>query len=160
MKNQSDSTPYPYSTHSRVRIRAHDEIRTCSISGVLYFSIIDIVSRIVDTNRPRQWWHDYKTQDLGHIIKSTGKHTCKNRLVHEFVRVKMKSHDGKCRYTDMAPAPTILTVINLIGNKSIPMTYRINSPSPPQYKNPRHKKIRTSQVAVCRSFILKTLRGN
>jgi recombinational DNA repair protein RecT len=136
--------------------KTNKTIRTCEISGVFYFSIVDIVSLIVETNRPRQWWHDYKTQNLGEIIRTTGKPTWKKRLVHEFVRVKIKSSDGRSRPTDMAPAKTILKILSLIGSKSVPMTYRVRAA---EKENARHKKICTSQVAACRNFILKNTRG-
>ncbi len=131
-------------------------VRTCIISGVFHFSIIDIVSLVVQTNRPRQWWHDYKTKDLGKISVATGEPTWKNQLVHEIVRTKVKSSDGKRKTTEMAPAKTALRILNLIGNKSVLMTYKTGSPTK---ENLRHEKIRISQIVICRSFILKMTRG-
>ena len=74
-----------------------------------YFSIIDIISILTDSNNPRRYWSDLKTKltnDEGFA-----------QLYDKIVQLKMKAPDGKNRETDCADVETTLRIIQSIPSK-------------------------------------------
>ena len=69
-----------------------------------YFSIIDVISILTDSNRPRRYWNDLKTK-----LKQEG-----SELSDKIGQLKMQSSDGKFYNTDVAETETLLRLIQSI----------------------------------------------
>jgi hypothetical protein len=69
-----------------------------------YFSIIDIISVLTGTDRPRKYWNDLKNK-----LKQEG-----SELSDKIGQLKMKALDGKIRETDAADTETVLRVIQSV----------------------------------------------
>ena len=69
-----------------------------------YFSVIDIVSVLTDSSRPRKYWNDLKMK-----LKEEG-----SELSDKIGQLKMKSPDGKRYLTDIADVETLLRLIQSI----------------------------------------------
>ena len=60
--------------------------------GQWYFSVIDVVDILTNSNLPKRYWSDLKAK-----LKSEG-----SEAYEEIVRLKMHAEDGKMRETDVA----------------------------------------------------------
>ncbi len=69
-----------------------------------YFSIIDIVGVLTESERPRKYWSDLKSK-----LKSEG-----SEVSEKIGQLKMKSSDGKMRITDVADTEQLLRLIQSI----------------------------------------------
>jgi hypothetical protein len=69
-----------------------------------YFSIIDVIEVLTDTDNPRRYWSDLKRK-----MKSEG-----SQLYEKIVQLKMPAPDGKMRQTDVADTEQILRIIQSI----------------------------------------------
>lgn len=72
-----------------------------------YFSIIDVIALLTDTNEPKRYWSDLKTK-----LKTEG-----NETYDSIVRLKMPASDGKMRKTDCADTEQLLRIIQSIPSK-------------------------------------------
>lgn len=70
-----------------------------------YFSIVDIIGFLIETNNPSNYWKVQKNR-----LKS--KHT---ELVTECNQLKMPAKDGKMYLTDVANADTLVKILNLLS---------------------------------------------
>lgn len=68
------------------------------------FSIIDVITILTDSNRPRRYWNDLKTK-----LKQEG-----SELSDKIGQLKMRSSDGKYYSTDVADTETLLRLIQSI----------------------------------------------
>ncbi len=66
-----------------------------------YFSIIDVIGVLTESERPRKYWSDLKSK-----LKSEG-----SELSEKIGQLKMKSSDGKMRMTDVADTEQLLRLI-------------------------------------------------
>ena len=57
-----------------------------------YFSIVDVIEILTDTDRPRKYWSDLKAK-----LKKEG-----SELSEKIGQLKMAAEDGKMRLTDVA----------------------------------------------------------
>jgi hypothetical protein len=57
-----------------------------------YFSIIDIIAVLTNSDRPRKYWSDLKTK-----LKKEG-----SELSEKIGQLKLQAEDGKMRITDVA----------------------------------------------------------
>lgn len=82
-----------------------DNVRRIWNNGQWWFSIIDVVGFLSQSNRPKKYWSDIKRKDteLNKIETSAF-----------FGRLKMISPDGKNRLTDCANLEGILRIIQSI----------------------------------------------
>lgn len=72
-----------------------------------YFSIVDVIEVLTDSNEPRRYWSDLKRK-----LKKEG---ASSQLYENFVQLKMKSHkDGKSYKTDVANTEQLLRIIQSI----------------------------------------------
>ena len=72
-----------------------------------YFSVIDVIAVLTDSNEPRRYWSDLKRK-----LKSEG---ASSQLYENFVQLKMKSpKDGKSYKTDVANTEQLLRIIQSI----------------------------------------------
>ncbi len=69
-----------------------------------YFSIIDIIGVLTESERPRKYWSDLKSK-----LKSEG-----SEVSEKIGQLKMKSSDGKMRITDVADTEQLLRLIQSI----------------------------------------------
>lgn len=53
-----------------------------------YFSVVDVIAALTDSNMPKRYWSDLKRKLLG------------SQLYENVVRLKLKAQDGKLRETD------------------------------------------------------------
>lgn len=69
-----------------------------------YFSIIDIIEVLTQTDRPRKYWSDLKTK-----LKKEG-----SELSEKIGQLKMQAEDGKMRLTDVADTEQLFRLIQSI----------------------------------------------
>ena len=69
-----------------------------------YFSIIDVIEVLTDTDRPRKYWNDLKTK-----LKKEG-----SELSEKIGQLKMQSSDGKLYRTDVADTQQLFRLIQSI----------------------------------------------
>lgn len=69
-----------------------------------YFSVVDVVGVLSDTDNPRRYWSDLKRK-----LKSEG-----SELYEKIVQLKLKSSDGKYYKTDVANTEQLLRIIQSI----------------------------------------------
>ncbi len=69
-----------------------------------YFSIIDIIETLTQTDRPRKYWNDLKIK-----LKKEG-----SQLSEKIGQLKMQSSDGKYYLTDVADTETTLRIVQSI----------------------------------------------
>lgn len=70
-----------------------------------YFSIIDIISVLTESNRPRKYWSDLKKKLLKEGF---------TQLSEKIGQLKLESEDGKKYLTDVADAETLMRLIQSI----------------------------------------------
>ncbi len=80
-------------------------IRKVLHNGEWWFSVIDIITILIDSDRPRKYWNDLKKKltEEGYIEVS-----------EKIGQLKMESLDGKMRETDCANTETIFRIIQSI----------------------------------------------
>jgi len=66
-----------------------------------YFSIVDVVGAITDSDRPRKYWSDLKAKL---VIEGS-------QLSEKIGQLKMEAEDGKMRLTDVANTEQLLRII-------------------------------------------------
>ena len=69
-----------------------------------FFSVIDIIEILTDSNNPRRYWSDLKIK-----LNQEG-----SQLYEKIVQLKMKASDGKMRETDAADTEQIFRLIQSI----------------------------------------------
>jgi hypothetical protein len=69
-----------------------------------YFSVIDVIEILTDSNLPKRYWSDLKIK-----LKAEG-----SEVYEEIVRLKMLAEDGKMRETDVADVKSLLRIIQSI----------------------------------------------
>lgn len=78
--------------------------------GEWWFSVIDIVEVLTGSDRPRKYWNDLKKKMLieGYVEVS-----------EKIGQLKMKSTDGKMRFTDCANTETMFRIIQSIPSPKV-----------------------------------------
>jgi len=71
-----------------------------------WFSVIDVVQVLTDSNNPRRYWSDLKRK----LAQEAGS----EQPYEKIVRLKMPATDGRLRETDCAEAVTLLRVVQSI----------------------------------------------
>ena len=72
-----------------------------------YYSVVDVVGILSESNNPRNYWNMLKTRELENGIE----------LYTNCVQLKMKSNDGKSYLTDCANKKGIFRIIQSIPSK-------------------------------------------
>lgn len=72
-----------------------------------YFSIVDIIAVLTESQEPRKYWSVMKTR-----LKQEG-----SELTTKCSQLKMKSVDGKYYYTDVADTELVLRIVQSIPSK-------------------------------------------
>ena len=88
------------------------EVRQVFHNNEWYFSIVDVIEAVTETDTPRRYWSDLKRQlseKEGYI-----------ELYDNFVQLKMPAQDGKMRETDAVSVETLFRIIQSIpGSVSV-----------------------------------------
>lgn len=71
-----------------------------------FFSVVDIISALTESENPRRYWSDLKRQ----LFEKEGF----NELYEKIVQLKLLASDGKMRETDVANTETMLRIIQSI----------------------------------------------
>ena len=88
-------------------------IRRAWHDGRWFFSVIDVIAVLTDSNAPRQYWNDMKRR-----IQDEGFH----ELSAKCLQLKMRALDGKMRATDAADTETMLRItMSIPSPKAEPM---------------------------------------
>jgi len=74
-----------------------------------YFSIIDVIAILTESNNPRRYWSDLKIK----LIDDEGF----GQLYEKIVQLKLTAPDGKKRETDCANIETIFRIIQSVPSK-------------------------------------------
>lgn len=69
-----------------------------------FFSIIDVIEVLTDTDRPRKYWNDLKAK-----LKKEG-----SELSDKFGQLKLAAEDGKLRLTDVADSEQLFRLIQSV----------------------------------------------
>ena len=73
-----------------------------------YFSVIDVISALTNSNVPKRYWSDLKRK-----LTEEG-----SQLYENIVQLKMLANDGKMRETDALDTKGILRLIESIPSKN------------------------------------------
>lgn len=90
---------------AKIAIFQKKEIRKILHKGEWWFSVIDVVEVLTDSNIPKRYWSDLKIK-----LKKEGF----VEVYENIVRLKMLSLDGKKRETDCANTETIFRIVQTI----------------------------------------------
>jgi len=82
------------------------EIRQMFHDDEWFFSIVDVIEAITETDRPRQYWNDLKRQLIEKEYFS--------ELSDKIVQLKMRSSDGKMYNTDVVDTETLFRIVQSI----------------------------------------------
>jgi len=93
------------STITKIAIFKGKEVRKVIFQNEWWFSVIDVVEVLTETDRPRKYWNDLKTR----IIKEGYV-----ELSAKIGQLKLPSADGKLYETDCANTETIFRLIQTI----------------------------------------------
>jgi len=100
MDNELEQQP------SKIAIFKGKQIRKTLHQGEWFFSIIDIIAVLTESQNPRRYWSDLKaqlTENEGFV-----------QLYGKIVQLKLLAPDGKMRETDTANTETIFRIIQSI----------------------------------------------
>lgn len=112
-----------------------------------FFSIVDAIAAITETDRPRQYWSDLKK----HLTEKEGF----SELYEEIVQLKMPASDGKMRETDVVNTETLFRVIQSVPSpKAEPFKKwlaKIAYERIQEYQNP--------EIAIKRALLIYKVKG-
>ena len=97
-------------TNTKIALFEAKQIRKVMHKDEWWFSIIDIIQFLTDTDRPRKYWNDLKSKLIkeGYIEVS-----------EKIGQFKLCASDGKMRETDCANNKTILRIIQTIPSPKV-----------------------------------------
>jgi len=90
---------------TKIAIFKGKEVRKMIYQDEWWFSIVDIVSALTDSNIPRRYWSDLKIK-----LKQEGF----VEVYEKIVQLKLRAPDGKLRETDCANTETMFRIIQTI----------------------------------------------
>lgn len=85
------------------------EVRQVFHDNEWFFSIVDVMEAVTETDRPRQYWSDLKSQ----LSEKEGF----SELYEKIVQLKMPSPDGKKYITDAVNVETLFRIVQSIPSK-------------------------------------------
>lgn len=93
--------------NNKIRLFENKRVRTAwdEEKEEWYFSIVDVVAVLTDSENPRRYWSDLKRK-----IKAEGA----VELYEKIVQLKLTAEDGKKRMTDVADTEQLLRIIQSI----------------------------------------------
>lgn len=106
-----------------------------------YFSIVDVVQALTDSDRPRKYWSDLKSK-----LKKEG-----SELSDKIGQLKMIADDGKLRATDVSDTEQLFRLIQTIPSpKAEP--FKLWYSTPARFSKPCRCKIKQSNYNFCKLF--------
>ena len=95
----------------QIQLFGEKQIRTAwnDVEEKWYFSVIDIIAALVDTDRPRKYWSDLKRKLLAEG----------SELSEKIGQLKMKSSDGKMYATDVADQEQLFRLVQSIPSPKV-----------------------------------------
>ena len=99
---------HPTDKNNKIVLFESRQIRRVWHENEWYYSVVDVVEVLAETDRPRKYWSDLKKK-----IEEEGYF----QLSEKIGQLKMIAHDGKKRETDCANTDTILRIIQSIPSK-------------------------------------------
>lgn len=105
-RNKYSSKPNDMTKQNAIKIFEERNVRTVwdSEREEWYFSIVDVIEVLTDSDRPRKYWSDLKKK-----LKTEG-----SQLSEEIGQLKMPSADGKSYKTDVATTKQLFRLIQSI----------------------------------------------
>ncbi len=91
------------STENKLVVFKGKNIRRSLQKDEWFFSVIDIVGALTDSDNPRRYWSDLKRK----LSEEEGF----SQLYEKIVQLKLESSDGKKYETDTANAETLFRII-------------------------------------------------
>lgn len=92
-------------TDTKIAIFKGKEIRKTIHQNEWWFSVVDVVEALTETDRPRKYWNDLKTK----LIKEGYA-----EVSEKIGQLKLEAPDGKLRETDCANTETVFRIIQTI----------------------------------------------
>ncbi len=83
------------------------KIRYITVNNVVYYSIVDVISILTESERSRKYWNDLKSE-----LAKNG-----SQLSGKIGQLKMQSIDGKSYLTDVIDSKNLINLINYIPSK-------------------------------------------
>ena len=83
------------------------KIRYINVDNVVYYSIVDVISILTESERSRKYWNDLKSE----LVKND------SQLSGKIGQLKMQSIDGKSYLTDVIDSENLRELINYIPSK-------------------------------------------
>ncbi len=96
--------------NTKIAIFRNKEIRKTIHNNEWWFSVIDIVAALTDSNNPRRYWSDLKIK-----LKNEGF----IEVYEKIVQLKLEAPDGKLRATDCANTETMFRIIQTIPSPKV-----------------------------------------
>ncbi len=133
------------------------EVRRTWHQGQWYFSIIDVISVLAGTDRPRKYWDDLKRR-----LKSEG-----SQLSAKIGQLKLMSKDGKSYLTDVASLSEMFRIIQSIPSpKAEPFRQwlaRVGQERIEEIQDPERAIVRAKKIYEQKGYnddwIAKRMRG-
>lgn len=95
----------PETIQTKIAIFKGKKVRKTIHQNEWWFSVIDVVSALAETDRPRKYWSDLKNK-----LKKEGY----NEVSEKIGQLKVEAPDGKLRETDCASTETVFRIIQTI----------------------------------------------
>ena len=95
---------------NKIKIFENKKIRTAwnEDEGEWYFSVVDIIEVLTDSDRPRKYWNDLKKKLLAEG----------SELSEKIGQLKMMASDGKMRETDVLDSDGIILLAKNFPNNN------------------------------------------
>ena len=90
---------------TKIAIFKGKQVRRVIFNNEWWFSVIDVVEALTETDRPRKYWNDLKTKGIKEGF---------SELSAKIGQLKLESSDGKKYLTDCANTETIFRIIQTI----------------------------------------------
>lgn len=95
----------PEAIQTKIAIFKGKKVRKTIHQNEWWFSVIDVVSALAETDRPRKYWSDLKNK-----LEKEGY----NEVSEKIGQLKLEAPDGKLRETDCANTETVFRIIQTI----------------------------------------------
>lgn len=92
---------------NKIAIFEGEEIRRVSVDGEWYYSVIDVIKVLTDSDNPRNYWSMLKSREMDNGIE----------LSTICVQLKLKATDGKKYLTDCADNEGLFRIIQSVPSK-------------------------------------------
>jgi len=103
---KNENTKHAMNMKNKIQLFEEKKVRTVwdDETEEWYFSVIDVVEVLTDSDRSRKYWNDLKKK-----LKTEG-----SELSEKIGQLKLKSPDGKMRLTDVANTDQLFRLIQSI----------------------------------------------